>query len=283
MRYDRLDKYHPAVAFTFFAVALTISVVFFHPAVNGLSLLAALLYGIWLKGRAAVEYFLALPVTIGVITVIVNLLFVHKGITVLAYLGDNTITREAIIYGCSAGLLTGALLMWFYCAGVIMTSDKLIYIFGHILPSASLMFSMTLRFVPDFAKQAGRISQARKGMGCNDGSKLRGSIKTISVMTTWALENSIETADSMKARGYGRPGRTAYSLFKWRSGDMIMILIIAALTAVGFAGRISFSCYPVISESGAAGSIAAIGILCFIPLILDMWEDLQWKYYQSKI
>ena len=39
--------------------------------------------------------------------------------------------------------------------------------------------------------------------------RLKNAITILSIMVTWALENAIETADSMKSRGYGLPGRTA--------------------------------------------------------------------------
>ncbi len=38
-------------------------------------------------------------------------------------------------------------------------------------------------------------------------------------MVTWSLENAIETADSMRARGYGLPGRTSFSIYRFDSRD----------------------------------------------------------------
>ena len=35
-------------------------------------------------------------------------------------------------------------------------------------------------------------------------------ITILSIMVTWCLENAIETADSMKSRGCGLPGRSAF-------------------------------------------------------------------------
>lgn len=49
-------------------------------------------------------------------------------------------------------------------------------------------------------------------------------------MVTWALENAIETADSMKSRGYGLRGRTAFSIYRMEDRDKY------ALGWLGFCG-----------------------------------------------
>lgn len=283
MKRDVLDNYHPITAFVFFCVMIVTDVIFFHPIVNSLSLLAALLYGLWLRGTKALKFFAIMPVLIGAVTILVNLLFVHKGITVLFYMGDNPVTKEALGYGICAGIMTGAVLMWFYCAGIVMTSDKFIYIFGRTLPTASLMFSMTMRFVPRFVGQAKKIRQARKAMGCNDGKATSGAINTLSVMSSWALENSIETADSMKSREYGKPGRSTYSIFKLEGRDVAMWGIIVLATVVTAIGKIHFECYPIINQSGSAWSITTFGLLCFIPMIINLAEEIKWKYFQLRI
>ncbi|MGI6722448.1 MAG: energy-coupling factor transporter transmembrane component T [Anaerovoracaceae bacterium] len=282
MRRDVLDGYHPLVVFIYFAMVIIASVVLFHPLASAVSLAAALLYGIWLKGMKAVKYFI-LPLAVAAVTLLVNTLFVHQGITVIAYMGENPITREAVIYGLCAGLMTGSMLMWFYCAGCIMTSDKFIYIFGRIMPAASLMFSMTMRFVPRFAGQAGKISAARRAMGCSDGRKTASGLKTVSVMATWALENSIDTADSMKARGYGRRGRSRYAIFRWEPRDILLLVICTCLTVCALASNIRIVCYPMVRLSGSAAGLPAFAVLCLIPLAMNVWEGMRWKYLQSKI
>ena len=49
--------------------------------------------------------------------------------------------------------------------------------------------------------------------------RLRNAITILSIMVTWSLESAIETADSMKSRGYGLPGRTAFSIYRFDSRD----------------------------------------------------------------
>ena len=89
---------------------------------------------------------------------------------------------------------------------------------GKIIPAMSLVISMTLRFVPKFAAQLKVVTNAQRTMGrdVSNGSILQRAkhgLNILSIMATWSLENAIETADSMKSRGYGIPGRTAFSIF----------------------------------------------------------------------
>ncbi|MEG2680034.1 MAG: energy-coupling factor transporter transmembrane component T, partial [Oscillospiraceae bacterium] len=80
--------------------------------------------------------------------------------------------------------------------------------------------SMALRFVPKFREQAKVVSNAQRCVGrdVSNGAliqRARHGVRMLSILVTWALENAIETADSMKSRGYGLPGRTAYSSSPW--------------------------------------------------------------------
>ena len=82
------------------------------------------------------------------------------------------------------------------------------YLFGRVIPALSLVLSMTLRFVPLFRRQLEVVRQAQFCIGrdASCGSvwqRVRRAVTIFSIMVTWALENAIETADSMKSRGYG--------------------------------------------------------------------------------
>lgn len=83
---------------------------------------------------------------------------------------------------------------------------------------------MALRFVPRFAAQLKIISNAQKCVGrdISQGNLLtraKNGLKILSILITWALENAVDTADSMRCRGYGLPGRTAFSNFRLDSRD----------------------------------------------------------------
>lgn len=113
----------------------------------------------------------------------------------------------------------------------------------------------------------------------------------LSVLITWSLENAVDTAASMKARGYGVKGRTSFSLFRFRAEDGALLGAIAALCALVFlgfgGGRLDFHYYPYISpltfDFTAWLGYAAALLLFFLPFAIEIKENLQWKYLRSRI
>jgi len=184
----------------------------------------------------------------------------------------------------------------FSCYNEVMTSDKFIYLFGKIIPGLSLIFSMTLRFVPRFSHQLKVVAGAQKCLGrdVSSGSLIKRAkhgLSILSVMTTWALENAIETADSMKARGYGIPGRTAFSIFTFDKRDakaLVCILLSGIYTLIGgIMGGMSFSFFPTmksveISPFGASVFLAYF-LLCICPIVIEIQEVRRWKAYALKM
>ncbi|MBD8959294.1 MAG: hypothetical protein EGQ82_02330 [Clostridiales bacterium] len=88
----------------------------------------------------------------------------------------------------------------------------------------------------------------------------------------------------MRARGYGLPHRTAFSVFRLRADDALLLVFTAALFAcfVGFAatGALHASFYPVFTVShgaAAAAAYAAFALLCALPLFWGVSEVRKWK------
>ena len=178
----------------------------------------------------------------------------------------------------------------FSCYNAVMTSDKFIYLFGRIIPSLSLLFSMVLRFVPRFKAQLKTVSAAQRCIGRDTSTgtlrqRARHAIAIISIMTTWALENAIETADSMKARGYGLPGRTAFSIYHFERRDkqvLLLILCLGVYVLIGaIYGSLGFSYFPALRYAPitpySISVFIAYPLLLTLPLIIDRKEDARWK------
>lgn len=228
-------------------------------------------------------------------TPLFNLLFSHAGSTVLLVVNDRPMTLEALLYGLNTAVMLLAVLLWMRTFSEIMTTDRLMYLLGGISPKLALLLSMTLRFIPLFGKQAGRINAAQRAAGMyredNIIDDARGGLRVFSILTTWALENGIITADSMRARGYGSGRRTAYSLYRFRLTDGILTAAALVLTAVCAAGIISgaanFEFYP--RMSGIPRSPMAIityvsyGILALTPTIIETEAKLRWRSLRSGI
>ena len=192
--------------------------------------------------------------------------------------------------------MLAAVVLWFSCYTAVMTSDKFVYLFGRVIPALSLVLSMTLRFVPKFKAQIQVVSEAQRCVGrdVSNGSvlqRLRNGITILSIMVTWALENAIETADSMKSRGYGAGRRTYFGNYRFTRRDGVLSAVLALALAgvcVGIGrGALYVRYYPSmhIGSAGALGAVCAacFALLCFLPLLLDGKEALTWRRLRSNI
>lgn len=258
-----------------------------HPACLAASLAGAFLYGVYLKGRSTVRFGILFLTPMALVTAVVNPAFNHEGATILTYLPTgNPLTLESVLYGGASALMLASVVLWFMCYSSVMTSDKFIYLFGRIIPSLSLVLSMTLRFVPKFTAQMKSVSEAQRLIGYDvlSGSlisRLRNAVKILSITVTWSMENAIETADSMKSRGYGLPGRSAFSIYRFGERDKYALawLIFCGLYVFcgSFAGGLYQRYFPTF-KGVAAGPFPVSFMLvyfalCFTPLIIDFIED----------
>ena len=292
---DTFSSCHPTINFLYFALVLLFTMCFDHPLARFVSLAGALCYDLYLNGRKAAGFTLKYMVPMLLLTAIINPAFSHEGVTILRYFPNgNPLTLESIFFGASAALMLVAVVLWFACYNTVMTSDKFVYLFGRVIPALSLVLSMTLRFVPKFRAQIHSVSEAQRCVGrdISNGTvlqRIKNGVTILSIMVTWTLENSIETADSMRGRGYGLPGRTAYSIYRFDERDRYALLwlafcgvtIIAAWIAKGFYWR----WYPSVKFTPFLPIVVFFHLvytaLCFTPLAIDLYADYRWNKIQK--
>ena len=294
---SEFKKYHPIVNFTFFVFVIGFSCVLLHPIALCISLVSGFTYSVMLKGKKAIKTNLIYMLPMIISMALINPAFNHKGMTILEYLpSGNPLTLESIVYGFCAAVMLVSVICHFSCYNEIMTSDKFIYLFGKIIPAMSLIVSMTLRFIPKFSAQLKVVKNAQRCMGrdVSNGSIIKRAkygLNILSIMTTWSLENAIETADSMKSRGYGVSGRTAFSIFSFDKRDkkaLVCILFLGFYTLAGnLMGGMYFNFFPTIKATQATPFIISVFVayllLCICPIIIEIWEVRKWKALRSKI
>ncbi len=285
------------VNFVYFTLVLMFSMFFMHPVYLTVSLLCAAAFSIRLSGKSALRPQLKFLLPTVLAVALINPAFSHAGVTILAYLpSGNPLTLESIVYGTAAAVMLAAVILWFSCFNVVMTTDKFVYLFGRVIPSMSLVLSMAFRFVPRFAAQFREVSEAQRCIGrdLSEGSaveRLKKAASIVSIMVTWSLENAAQTADSMKSRGYGLSGRTAFSVYRLDGRDkalLVWLLLCGFYIACGWAaGGIEFHYYPMITGAALGAFqlsfMLAYLLLCLTPIVLDAVEDIKWKHSGSAI
>ena len=288
---NEFKTYHPIVNFTYFALVIGFSMFIMHPVFLLISLLCAIEYSFLLKGRRELLKNIMLIIPMMLCAAIINPAFNHEGETILWYLPtDNPLTAESILFGAAAAAMIACVMLHFSCYNAVMTSDKFIYLFGKIIPVLSLVFSMILRFVPDFLARLREITAVQRSIGrdVSQGSiikRLKCAMKIFSILLTWSLENAAQTADSMKSRGFGLPGRTAFSIFRFdkRDGKTLLWLVICSLMVISanacgvlryrYFPSVIFDCFSL----GAVVSQIAYLFLCATPIIIELREEYRWK------
>lgn len=288
---DVFQAYHPLNNFLYFALVIGFSMTLNHPVAQMISLLSAIIYAIQCEGRKAVLFSLKICLPMVLMTAFINPAFSHEGVTCLLYFPTgNPLTLESILYGFSAGFMLASVLVWFVNFNRVITSDKFVYLFGRIIPALSLVLSMTLRFIPKFKAQMKNVVEAQCCIGrdISNGSvwsRAKTASTVLSIMITWSLEDAIETADSMKSRGYGLKGRTAFSIYRFDERDKNMMLwlifcgcyLLCGSMALAFAFRYFPSIRWARLNPITISFYIVYMLLCMTPTILNRLEERKWN------
>ena len=292
---DSFSRLHPIVGIVYFAAVISFSMFLMNPVCLAVSLSCAVANAVQLNGRKTVLFGLKFILPTAVLVMLINPIVNHAGVTMLTYLPwDNPLTLESVVYGIASAVMLSSVVFWFSSFNKVMTGDKLVYLFGKIAPALGLLLSMAFRFVPRFSAQFREVRTARKLLGRGKSGfieKIKDAVRVISVMLSHSLEDSIETADSMKARGYGLKGRTAYSNYSFTKRDAIALLLIcistASLIVLRVFGTAKYRYFP--SVKGELTGIDSVifftlyFLLMIMPFVINIWEGIRWKRLQSAI
>ena len=274
---------HPAPALLFFVFALIASTVSTHPLPLGAAFFSAVAADLTLQQKKAARLlFRALLPMIALITAF-NGFYNHYGVTVLFTLGGgNRFTLEALVYGFIFAVRAASAVLWLDCLGEVLTADKVIWLFSRFSPRLALVISMVLRFLPLIRGQSEKIRAAELAFGCEEGSlpqKLRLAAHRLSILISWTLERGVDTADSMRARGYGLKGRKFYSRFSFSPVDTAVTAVTAAALALYLIAASDMQALynPVISvDAPGPLGVAAFLLLCAC-LLSPVWLRLRFR------
>ena len=289
---DAFSKCHPAVNFLFFVGAIGCSVVIQHPVYLITGILCGGVYYLLLNGRKGWKMILGLLPMFLILTA-VNPLFNTYGVHILFSVFGRPYTLEALLYGAAIASVFVVMMLWFGCYNAVMTSDKFTSLFGNLIPALSLLLVMVLRLIPNFIRKTKQIIGARKSIGkgaaeqSNTKEKLSDGMTVLSSLTDWALEGSVVTGDSMRARGYGTAKRSSFMIHRMKTGDWLMIaaipILLALIITAACLGQMAAVFTPEIQISPISWGIIPYTIYFLIPIALHTKEAIQWHISRSKI
>ncbi len=226
------ERYHPIVNFLFFTIVIVFTMFYMHPFFLFSSLFISFAYLMMMEGKQALVVFIKLMPLV-LVAILVNVLFNHRGSTILWYFPNgNPLTKESVLFGFSASMMILASIFWFRLFHHVVSSDKLLYLFGKTVPKISLVLSMIFRFVPRMLKELKEIRMGRETLGIYQKKgiqKIRCLCDILLTEVSLAFENSIEISMSMKMRGYHDGKRSYYSIFRFSSRDYLFLISIIFL------------------------------------------------------
>lgn len=226
------SEHNPIAIFVHFMLTIIIAMFIQNPIILLLALFGSILYYAVTFRKISAKT-LIFWILLFLLISLINPIFSHKGETVLLFINGKAITLEALFYGINNGIMILSVMIWFLVFSEIMTSDKVMYIFGKFSPRLALLVSMSLRYIPLYRQRASIINNAQKTMGLYKESNIvdnvKGGMRVTSSLITWSLETSVDTADSFAARGGELKNRSSFSLFKFRKNDTVLIIISIVL------------------------------------------------------
>lgn len=289
---DAFSKRHPAVNFLFFVGAIGASVLIQHPAYLLVGAVSGAAYYLLLSGRKGWKMVFAL-LPLFVFVTAINPLFNLYGERVLFRVFGRPYTFEALLYGGALASVIVIMMLWFGCYSKVLTGDKFTSLFGNLIPSISLLLVMVFRMVPNFIRKTRQIAGARKSIGKGAGEnatnreKLRDGLTVLGALTAWALEGSVVTGDSMRARGYGCAKRSSFMIYRMTAADWMLMAVMGvllALTAVAAGlGQTAAAFTPVLQLAPVSWGVVFYGLYLLIPTVYHIKEAVQWHISKSRI
>lgn len=286
---------YPWLSFIYFVLIIIFSLLFKHPLYlitlffTSLSLTFCFHQSHVLKSQLKFYLFMA------ALLIILNPLFVGKGTTILFYIGYRNITLESVIYGILFAISLLCVLLFFISYNATISSQKFLYLFANIIPSIAFIISVTMRFIPLFKRRTLEILAVQNTLMplCAHASKLdklKESTETLNTLVSWTLEESLENATSMRARGYGLFKRTSATCYTFDRRDFYILLYMIFTffpVLIGYLiGYGQFQIYPSLASLDMS-FFQRIHYLFFIlfsllPIIIEVREHLRWQFMKFK-
>ena len=263
---------------------------FIQPALSAIAFSCVATFGLMVAGWRifAKRLLWQLLVILGI--VLLNCLFVQRGATVLVHFGPWALHGESMVYGLSMGLALASALEIFALLSDVVPGDEALSMFGRFFPSSALLTSMALRLVPKMRRQVNERRDALKACTAlpAPAGKVAGAAEEVSVMIATAMEDSLVTTDSMRARGYGADRlRTRYLRRRFSAGDGLALAIVVVLGVLAFGAGVSatagFTFYPHIEGGADILDCVAFGAFFLAPHVAYAVGAFKWRQARMRL
>lgn len=283
--------YHPYVVFLYYICTGFLIMYFNHPLFLLLALLLLIIINFSHDRGVALKKWSIPLIVMGLFFILLNPLLVSRGTNILFYFRGNQVTLEATVYGIVMAIALVSVVVMFVSFNLILNGNKFLFIFSKVLPRTAFLMMLSIRFVPLLKSRFDEINavQRVRGRSMTIGTlreRARNGMQMIQILLTWSLEEAIQTADSMKARGYGTGKKTSYIPYRMETRDWAWLVLLSILFVIciggGMLGYGKILIYP---ELGTLRLypldwvlLVSMMTLISFPLLVEGRERLRWKY-----
>lgn len=226
----------PAPAFALLAAAATAALLAGRTA--SVAVLAALLLVVCLRAPRGRRW----PYLVGTLGAAVSVfllspLVAHEGTHIvwsgpqIPVLGTLDVTGEELEIAAFQALRFAAVGLAFGAYALLLDHDRLLQAAGFARRSV-LAVGLATRFMPTLERDASGLVEALRGRGV-EVHGLRGRARLLSPLLAGSLERSLNLAEAMEARGFGRPGRTRVPRPPWSRLDRIALALAPGVVLIG--------------------------------------------------
>ncbi len=280
-RHTAFDADHPSVGATYLVATIALTMASLEPVLVAISLAGGLVYSLAARGAAATLAGLRWQLPLVLLVAVMNPLVSASGSTELFRLGERAVYLESLCFGCTMGALLVASALWFQAAALILPFDRSMALLGNAFPTIALMVSQGMRLVPLLVRRGHEVLAAQEAAvlpGARRMSSTRGLLRLSTVLLGWSLEDSLGTADAMRARGWSSSRRrTTYTRYRFTARDALALaavalsaLVVAVASAAVGAG---FAFYPTMSPLGAWWGYVPCALWMLAPSVLHVIEE----------
>lgn len=291
-----VHSFHPFVSFSYYIGATALVMLYKHPVFLFVGAMLFILFNFQLDRGKTLKSWFGILIFLSVFFLILNPIVNRRGTHILFYIHNNPILLEAVIQGIIFALSIFTLLVLFSTFHLVVTAEKFLFLFSRVLPQWALLTMLSMRFVPLLRRRLREIETVQKGKGLSvtEGKvreRAKNGILLVQILLTWSLEEAIQTADSMAARGYGVKKRSRYTPYKMRHSDWLSLFVLSTIMCTAIVGWWLgdgvLSIYPVLESPIIKGRewfyLTVFMLYLSAPQLIEGKEALQWHYWKRRV
>jgi energy-coupling factor transport system permease protein len=232
--------------------------------------------------------------------IIINPLISQSGRTIIykspkiPILGKIKITAESLAFGGNMALKLFCILLIFLLYETITDRDETFSFIARYAGKTALIFSMTVNIIHRLRLEIVRVKDVMvlRGVDFNEKNlffkRVRVYYPILKVILLSSLEGSLNRAEALYSRGYGRGRRTFYFPIKMKAIDYLFLAASTILTALVCYGLFwdmgYYDFYPILREFNKDELVHLCYIdLVLLVLLLSAWGCRKWRFSEYKI